>query len=133
VSERAPSPESVASVAELLDHLERRPDLAIDADLTVRVDGMGLTVVGYEALVAVDCPSVATAVRLVRRHRSRAMDLAAGLSSAGLTAEIRVRGVPLARLGEQATPNALAAWLGLDSVELVPEGALLAAVTRRRG
>ena len=133
MSEPAPSPESVANVAELLDHLERRQDLAIDADLTVSVDGRTVSVVGYEDLVAVDCPSIVTAVHLVRRHRTETMDLAAGLASTGLTAEVRVRGVPVARLGAMATPSAVARVLGLGPVELVPEGAVLAAVTRRRG
>lgn len=133
MSEPAPSPESVASVAELLDHLERRPDLAIDADLTVSLDGRTVSVIGYEDLVAVDCPTIATALHLARRHQTQTMDLAAGLASAGLTAELRVSGVPLARVGAAATPSALARVLGLGPVELVPEGVVLAAVTRRRG
>jgi len=50
----------------------------------------------------------------------------------GLTAELRVRGVPVARIGDEAAPSALARALGLGPVELVPEGAILA-LTRRRG
>jgi hypothetical protein len=125
--------EPITTVAELLDRLERRPDLSVDADLEVTVDGTTVTVRGYEDLVAVDCPSLPSAVDLVRRHRSESMDAAAGLASTGLTAEVRVRGVPLARLGDGATPSRLAGMLGLGPVELVPEGLLLAAVTRRRG
>ncbi|MFC7249763.1 hypothetical protein ACFQJ5_07925 [Halomicroarcula sp. GCM10025324] len=133
MSQPVQSGEPITTAAELLDRLERRPDLAIDCDLDVTIDGTTVNVLGYEDLVAVDCPSVRSAVDLARRHRTESMDAAAALASTGLTAELRVRGVPLARVGDGARPSRLAQWLGLGPVELVPEGALLAAVTRRRG
>jgi hypothetical protein len=121
-----------ATLAELLDALENRPALAIEADLTVEIDGHSLTVTGYDDVVAVDFPSL-SALRTLRRDTPvETMDAAAVLSSIGLTAEIRLRGVPIARIGDDADPSSLARRLGLGPVELVPEGPLLA-LTRRRG
>jgi len=122
----------VESVAELLDELEQRPDLAIEADLTVAVDGHAVSVTGYDDLVAVDLPSLRAARSLWGDLPVDRTDAAAALASIGLTTEIRVRGVPVARLGEAANPSGLAVTLGLGPVELVPDG-LLMALTRRRG
>ncbi len=121
------------TVAELLDTLEDRPALAVDADLTVHLDGTPIEVTGYEDVVALDFPSLSALRSRWQGSPVDAMDMAAVLSSVGLTAEIRVRGVPLARVGDAAVPGRLAGLLGLGPVELVPEGALLALVTRRRG
>ncbi|WP_328765771.1 hypothetical protein [Haloarcula nitratireducens] len=121
------------TAAELLDALEDRPSLAVEADLAVDVGGHGATVVGYDDVVAVDVPSLPAALALWRGLPVDSMDLAAVLASVGLTAELQVRGVPVARVGEDATPSAAARRLGLGSVELVPDGVPLAAVTRRRG
>ena len=120
------------TLAELLNDLEQRPALSVEADLRVDLDGHRASVVGYDELVALDLPSLPAALGLWRDRPFTTMDAAALLSSVGLTAEVRVRGVPLARLGDAATPNGLARRLGLGPVELVPEGALLA-LTRRRG
>lgn len=122
----------VETVAELLDELERRPDLAIEADLTVTMDGHTVAVTGYDELVAVDIPSLRAARSLWGDLPVDRTDAAAALASIGLTVELRVRGVPVARLGDDATPSGLAARLGLGPVELVPDG-LLMALTRRRG
>lgn len=121
-----------ATLAELLDELEDRPALAIEAALTVEVDGYSLAVVGYDDVVAVDFPSLSAIRSLWREATVETMDAAAVLSSVGLTAEFRLRGVPLARVGDDADPSPLARRLGLGPVELVPEGPLLA-LTRRRG
>ncbi|WP_254280122.1 hypothetical protein [Haloarcula marina] len=122
----------IETVAELLDELDDRPELAVDADLRVDVDGRTLSVVGYDDMVAVGVPSLPAALSLWRRLPVDPMDAAAVLASVGLTAELRVRGVPVARLGDDATPSSLARRLGLGPVELVPDGVVLA-VTRRRG
>ncbi|WP_324663025.1 hypothetical protein [Haloarcula sediminis] len=120
------------TLAELLDALEGRPALSVEADLDVELDGHPAGVVGYDDLVALDLPSVSAAVSLYRNRPLGVMDAAALLSSVGLTAEVRVRGVPLARVGDDAVPGDLARRLGLGPVELVPDGPLLA-LTRRRG
>ncbi|MFC7075650.1 hypothetical protein [Haloarcula halophila] len=131
-SKRQPG-ESVETVAELLDVIEGRPSLGVDADLTVTVDGRPITLTGYGDLVAADLDGFGPLLALRREYGDRAMDGAAALASVGLTAELRVRGVPIARLGSDADPSPLARRLGLGPVELVPEGPLLAAITRRRG
>lgn len=122
----------IRTVAGLLDAIEQRPDLAVEADLTVAVAGRELRVVGYDDLVVVDVPSVRAALALARRYRARTMDAAAALDSMGLTVEAQVRGVPVGRVGAAATPGTAARLLGLGPVELVPEGVALA-LTRRRG
>jgi len=127
-----PNGDPPETLAELLDDLEQRRSLSVDADLTVDLDGHTASVVGYDDLVAVDLPSVAAALALYRDGPVPVMDAAAVLSSVGLTAEIRVRGAPVARLGDAAVPSRLARYLGLGPVELVPDGPLLA-LTRRRG
>ncbi|WP_262175853.1 hypothetical protein [Haloarcula laminariae] len=120
------------SLAELLDALEGRPALSVEADLDVELDGHRATVVGYDDLVALDLPSVPALVSLARDRPVAVTDAAALLSTVGLTAELRVRGVPVARIGDAAVPSGLARRLGLGPVELVPESPLLA-LTRRRG
>lgn len=128
-----PRREPAETLAELLDALEDRPALAVDADLTVHVNGAHIDVTGYDDIVALDFPSLPAALSLWRETPAEPMDAAAVLSSVGLTAEVRVRGVPLARIGDTAVPGRVAGLLGLGPVELVPDGALLALVTRRRG
>jgi hypothetical protein len=125
--------DSVETVAELLDVIEGRPSLGVDADLTVTVDGRTVRLTGYEELIAADIGGLVPLLGLWREYGDRTMDGAAALASVGLTAELRVRGVPVARLGADADPSPLARRLGLGPVELVPEGPVLAAVTRRRG
>jgi uncharacterized Zn-binding protein involved in type VI secretion len=125
--------EPITTVAALLDTLEQRPDLAIDADLTITVNGNPMTVTGYGDTVAVDVPSLSGLVSLWRGLPAGEMDLAAGLSSIGLTTEVRVRGVPLARLGDSAVPSWIADRIGIGPVELLPEGIALAALTRSHG
>lgn len=120
-------------LAELLDRLEDRPALSVDADLTVHLDGTPIEVTGYESLVALDFPSLSALWSQWREAPVGPMDIAAVLSSVGLTAEIRVRGVPVARVGDAAVPGRIPGLLGLGPVELVPDGALLALITRRRG
>ncbi|WP_336338065.1 hypothetical protein [Haloarcula brevis] len=120
------------TVGALVDVLERKPDLLVDADLTVERDGVAFTVRGYDDLVAVDLPSFGAALTLWRDRPVEGADAAAALSAAGLTAELRVRGAPVARLGASAVPGPLTERLGLGPVELFSEGALLA-LTPRRG
>ena len=120
------------TLAELLDDLEQRASLSVEADLSVELDGHSASVVGYDDLVAVDLPSLPALLALYRDSPAPVMDAAAVLSSVGLTAELRVRGVPVARIGDAAEPGGLARRLGLGPVELVPEGPVLA-LTRRRG
>lgn len=125
--------EPVETVAELLDALDDRKSINVEADLTVTVAGHDLRVRGYDELVALDLPSFPAAISLWRELPAEPADAAAAITSIGLTAEVRVRGVPVARIGADAVPSRVARGLGLGPVELLLEGALLAAVTRRRG
>jgi hypothetical protein len=122
--------EQITTLAALLDSLEQRPDLDLDADLTVTVADQAMTVAGYGDTFAFDLPSLTGAISLWRSLPVGHMDIAAMLSSVGLTAEVRVRGVPLARLGDTAVPSRISDWMGLGSIELLPEGIALAALSR---
>ncbi|MEF8829310.1 MAG: hypothetical protein V5A49_09755 [Haloarcula sp.] len=120
------------TVGDLFELIERKPDLLVDADLTVERDGVAFDVRGYDDLVAVDLPSFGAALALWRDRPVEGMDAAAALAAAGLTAEIRVRGAPVARLGADAVPSPFAKRLGLGPIELFLDGVLLA-LTPRRG
>jgi hypothetical protein len=120
------------AIGDLFDQVERKPDLLVDADLTVERDGVAFSVRGYDDLVAVDLPSLGAAFALWRDRPVEGRDAATALTAAGLTAEIRVRGAPVARLGADAVPSPLANRLGLGPIELFLDGALLA-LTPRRG
>ena len=119
------------AIGDLFDQVERKPDLLVDADLTVERDGVAFSVRGYDDLVAVDLPSLGAAFALWRDRPVEGRDAAAALTAAGLTAEIRVRGAPVARLGADAVPSPLANRLGLGPIELFLDGALLALTPRR--
>jgi hypothetical protein len=122
---------TATAVGELFELLDRKPDLLVDADLTVERDGVAFTVRGYDDLVAVDLPSFGAAFDLWRDRLAEERDAAAALSAAGLTAEIRVRGAPVARLGADAVPSPAANRLGLGPIELFLDGVLLAVTPRR--
>ena len=66
-----------ATLAELLDDLEGRPALAVEADLDVELDGHPASVVGYDDLVALDLPSIPAVVSLWRNRPLAVMDAAA--------------------------------------------------------
>jgi len=123
---------TATTVGDLFAIIERRPDLLVDADLTVAKDGTAFAVRGYDDLVAVDLPSFGAALALWQDRPVNGMDAAAGLAAAGLTAELRIRGAPVARLGADAVPGSLAKRLGLSPVELLADGLLLA-LTPQRG
>ncbi len=84
-TQRSPE-EPIETVAELLDVIERRPSLAVEADLTVAVDGTAVAITGYDDVVAADVASFGPVVALWRRYGDRTMDGAAALASVGLTA-----------------------------------------------
>ena len=121
------------TVEELLTVLEARPSLAVEADLQVAVNGHTMTVTGYDDLVALDLPSLPAVLSLWRDAPAEMEAGHAALAAVGLTVEIRVRGAPVARIGDAAVPSRVARLLGVGPVELVPDGALLAVLTRRRG
>jgi len=50
------------AIGDLFDQVERKPDLLVDADLTVERDGVAFSVRGYDDLVAVDLPSLGAPV-----------------------------------------------------------------------
>lgn len=116
------------------DHLEAlrsrlaaRESLDVAADLTVTFEGEPLHVESYTDHVVVTLPSLALARSLLGRHGERIGDVAGLLEAADLSAEVRVRSRPVARLGVGVTPGVLGRRLGWGPVRLRPLGIVLLA------
>lgn len=92
----------------------RRPPVEVDADLDVTIEGETLRVDGYGDLLVVDAPSF-SALRSLRRGVDALPDpLSTALpAGAGLTVDLRVRGVSVARIDPDADPGPLARALGV--------------------
>lgn len=100
--------------------------LDVSADLELQVDGETIHIRGDGPRFVVDLPSLRAGSAVMRggpfrTHRrarlSRIDDL---LRRAGLTADVRLSGVRLARLGAGARPGAFARLLRLGAVEVWP-------------
>jgi len=102
--------------------------LDVDADLTVETDDWTGTVRGYGDLVVVDVPSLSAARSLART----VAPIADSVADAGVTADLRVRGVCVATVGPDVTPGILSRALGLAPARVRP-GGLLVALTPSRG
>lgn len=85
------------------------PRLAVEAAIDVSVDGETVRVDGYGDLVVVDAPSFAAA-RALRRGVGTLAALAPTMT-AGVTVDVRVRGVSVARIAP-GSPGRLAPLLG---------------------
>ncbi|MFT4949246.1 MAG: hypothetical protein ACI9CA_001382 [Natronomonas sp.] len=107
------------------------PRFAVDANLSVTVDGTRLAISTHAERLRVQVPSVTAGLRLARNDRDRLPTVAGLLDDAGLTAEVRVGNAVLAVLGAEATPGAPARRLGLGAVELRPRGVVAATLRLR--
>jgi len=111
--------------------------LEVLADLQLAVDGEPIDVRATGDHIVVDVPSLRAGRRLLMSgpfatDRARTTDrLHEALQIAGLSAEVRLQGDPVARIGAGARPGALARLLGIDGVEVQPTRPLRAAVRRR--
>lgn len=102
--------------------------LDVDADLTVETDDWTGTVRGHGDLVVVDVPSLSAARSLART----AAPMADPVADAGVTVDLRVRGVSVATVGPDVDPGLLSRVLGLAPARVRP-GGLLFAFTPSRG
>lgn len=118
--------------ATVLGRLARQgPGLAVDANLSVTVEGTRLAVSTHAERLRVQVPSVTAGLRLARNDRDRLSAVAGLLADADLTAEIRVGDAVVAVVGAEATPGPLSRRLRLGAVELRPRGAVAATLRLR--
>ncbi|PEN13829.1 hypothetical protein CRI94_07130 [Longibacter salinarum] len=112
--------------------------LEVLADLTLAIDGEDIQIQGDGDVVVVDLPSIRAGKRLlqagpwsgdVRRMRTEQFNQA--LRTAGVTINVQYKGETIARLGETASPNAVAHLLDFGEVELHPVKALQAEARSR--
>ena len=106
------------------------PTLAVTADLRLAVDGHDVRITGAKQHLLIELPSLRAGAVLLRsgpfhtRRAQRLRDIHQALRAAGLTAEIRVAGKTLARLGSQARSGALPRLVRLDGMDTRPAGSL---------
>jgi hypothetical protein len=111
--------------------------LEVLADLRLAVDGEDIKIRGTGDRVVVDLPSLRAGRRLLASgpfaaNRTRTTGrVHEALQISGLTAEVRLRGDPVARLGAEARPGAIGRFLSLDGVEVRPIPPVRAALRRR--
>lgn len=118
--------------AAVLGRLARQgPELAVDANLSVTVEGTRLAVSTRAERLYVQIPSVTACLRLARSDGDRLSTIAGLLDDADLTAEVRVGDAVVAVVGSEATPGLLARRLRLGAVALRPRGAVAATLRLR--
>lgn len=111
--------------------------LEVLADLRLTVDGEDIEIRGTGDRVVVDLPSLRAGRRLLASgpfagNRARTTGrVHEALQISGLTAEVRLQGDPIARLGAEARPGAIGRLLSLDGVEVRPTPPVRAALRRR--
>lgn len=111
--------------------------LEVLADLQLAVDGEEIDIRGTGDHIVVDLPSLRAGRRLLTSgpfatQRGRTSErLHEALELSGLSAEVRLRGDPIAQIGAGARPGALGRLLGLEGVEVRPARPLRAALRRR--
>jgi hypothetical protein len=111
--------------------------LEVLADLRLTVDGEDIEIRGTGDRIVVDLPSLRAGRRLLTSgpfagDRAQATgQVHEALRISGLTAEVRLQGDPIARLGAEARPGAIGQFLSLDGVEVRPTPPVRAALRRR--
>ncbi|WP_101297700.1 hypothetical protein [Halegenticoccus soli] len=102
--------------------------LAVDADLSLTIDGADVRVRGYGDLLVVDAPSLRVARSLLRGIAAAP----AGPSAldrhpkSGLTVDVRVGGGSVARIEPGVRPGAVSRLLGVSPARISLAGAVLA-------
>lgn len=112
--------------------------LEVLADLRLAVDGEDINIQADGNRIVVDLPSLRAGRRLLaaqpfsgdRRSRSTEQ-LHDALQIAGLTAEVRLQGDVIARIGAGARPGRLGRLLSVDGIEVRATPSLRAAARQR--
>jgi hypothetical protein len=111
----------------------------VSADLLLHTEEGAISITGDGRRLDVDLPSLRAGWAVVRAgsfggaRPARVVQVHRLLQDAGLTADVRLRGTPFARLGTDATPGAFARLLRLGGVEVHPEKPAWASIRRRPG
>ena len=115
------------------------PPLNVMADLALSVDGEDVRVVADGDVIAVELADVRAARKLLRvapmglPRAERLRQLHDALAAAGLTAEVRLYGEAVARLGKGAQPGRTSRLLRLDRLEVRPGRSIASAARRKPG
>lgn len=111
--------------------------LSVLADLRLSIDGEDLSIHGDGERIVVQAPRLRAVRRLLTSGplamgdtQQSATRLSEALSLAGLTLEVRVQGDLIARIGADATPNAIGRMLQVGPIEARP-AQTLRSVARR--
>lgn len=107
------------------------PALAVDANLTVTVEGTELAVSSPDDRIRVQVPSVTAAASLFSSERNRLPALARTMTATGVTAEVRIGDAVVAVLGAEAVPGTVSKRIWGEGVEVRPQSFLAAAVRLR--
>jgi hypothetical protein len=111
--------------------------LEVLADLQLAVDGEDIDIRGTGDHIVVDLPSLRAGRRLLSSgpfatdRAETTGRIHEALRVSGLTAEVRLRGDTVARVGAGARPGSLGRFLRLDGVEVQPTRPLRTAIRRR--
>jgi hypothetical protein len=111
--------------------------LEVLADLRLAVDGEAIDIRGTGDRLVVDLPSLRAGRRLLSsgpfaHHQARtAARVHEALELSGITAEVRLQGACIARIGAAAQPGLLGRLLPVPGVEVTPAPPLRAALRRR--
>jgi hypothetical protein len=125
----------VNRTTELAAALADRPELVVDADLDVSVDGHQLSVSGDGEVLTVSLDSLVQAVGLLRAAggRYRVRELSRLVTAAGLTLVVTVGDSVVARVGRDAEPGSLGQPFGAQLSARGIVGAVVADLRRRLG
>lgn len=113
------------------------PPLEVLADLRLAVDGEPVDVRGTGDHIVVDLPSVRAGRRLLNSgpfatHPGRTThQIHEALQEVELSAEVRLKGAPVAHIGTGAQPGMLGKMLGLEGAEVRLARPLRTAARRR--
>lgn len=129
---RSPS-RPVKRTTELAAALAAEPDLVVDADLDVSVDGHQLSVHGDGKVLTVSLDSLVQAVGLLRAAggRYRVRELSRLVAAAGLTVVVTVGDSVVARAGRDADPGSLGQPFGAQLSARGIASAVVATLRRR--
>jgi hypothetical protein len=112
----------------------------IEADLDLVVDGEAVTVEGTGDTIVIDVSSLDAAQHLLntaplqgRSPRERITRASNLLRTAGLTAEVRMQGDTIARIGADAQAGSIGRLLNLPDVEVRAGSTVRKAVRQRPG
>ncbi|WP_331233157.1 hypothetical protein [Natronorarus salvus] len=109
----------------------REGRLAVEVDLTLETEGEELSISGEGQHLTVDVPSIGAAKRTLRGIGTLPVErLGTGFVEEQLSADVRIHGVVVARIGPYVEPTRLSRALGVAPARVYPVAGLRAALKR---